>query len=467
MSANPALRQLWQSAGLPADALQRADLTGAEPALPSSFAVGSAAQASIAAAALAATQIGARRNGVVQRVAVEMRHAALECCTHFAIDGRVPPMWDKLSGLYACGEDAGAPGWVRIHANFAHHRDAALRVLGLAEGDTTQRADVTRVLRGWRAADFEAAAVDAGAVVAALRTFDEWDRHAQGVAVAALPLLSITNIGAAPPRALPALGAHQPPLHGVRVLDLTRILAGPVGCRALAAYGADVLMVNAPHLPNIDALADTSRGKLSAWADLRAPAGRAAFERVLGGAHVFVQGYRPGALAGLGYGAEALAALRTGIVVVSLSAYGGVGPWGTRRGFDSLVQTATGFNHAEALAFGSGPPRALPMPIVDYATGYLLALGAQAALQRQLDGGGSWHVQVSLARTALWLRSLGRLERGFDAPAPDFSPYVETSASGFGELTALPHAAQLSVTPARWARPAVPPGTHALAWPDA
>jgi hypothetical protein len=324
---------------------------------------------------------------------------------------------------------------------------------------------VTQALRGWRAIDFETAAADAGAVVAALRSFDAWDRHAQALAVAARPLIAITRIGDASPLALPTLAADARPLHGVRVLDLTRILAGPVGCRALAAYGADVLMVNAPHLPNIEAVAETSRGKLSAHADLRNPVDRAAFERVLSEAHVFVQGYRPGALARLGYAPGQLAALRPGIVAVSLSAYGHDGPWSDRRGFDSLVQTATGFNDAEARAFGSGPPRALPMQIIDHATGYLIALGACAAMRRQQLEGGSWHVQVSLARTGLWLRGLGRVEGGFQAPTPDFSAYLETSASGFGDLVALRHPAVLSATPTGWQRPSVQPGTHALAWP--
>jgi crotonobetainyl-CoA:carnitine CoA-transferase CaiB-like acyl-CoA transferase len=251
----------------------------------------------------------------------------------------------------------------------------------------------------------------------------------------------------------------------LRVIDMTRILAGPVGTRALAAYGADVMLVNSPKLPNIEAIADTSRGKLSVHADLHHAADRAAFEHVLRDTHVVVQAYRPGGLRALGFGPQEIAALRPGVVVVTLSAYGRLGPWSSRRGFDSLVQTATGFNHAEAQAFGHGPPRALPMQILDHGTGYLVALGAQAALLRQRDEGGSWHVQVSLARTAQWLRSLGRVPAGFDAPKPDFSGLLEAHASGFGELVALKHPAQLSLTPAAWPRPSMPPGSHPLAWP--
>lgn len=460
-----ALRQLWQAADGADEALQRVELTGREPVLPSSFAVGTAAQAALAAGALAAAELGRLRNGLEQRLTVDMRHAALEACTHFLIDGQALQLWDKLSGLYPCGGDDGAGGWVRIHSNFAHHRDGALRLLGLPEGASAEPADVRRALRRWNALDFELAAADAGLVVAALRRFDEWDAHPQGQAVALQPLLQWTRLGDAPPCALPLLPMQARPLQGVRVLDLTRILAGPVGTRSLAAQGADVLLVNSPHLPNIEALAETSRGKLSAHADLRDPAGRAAFDAVLRDAHVFVQGYRPGGLRDLGYGADALAEKHPGIVLVSLSAYGSSGPWSGRRGFDSLVQTASGFNHAEAQAFGHGPPRALPMQILDHATGHLMALASSAALQRQQREGGSWQVQVSLARTGQWLRSLGRVPDGFAVVPPDFAPYLETTITGFGRLSALRHAAQLSHTPTDWPRPAMPPGTHALAWP--
>ena len=449
--------------------MQRLALTGSDPALPSSFAVGTAAQATLAAAALAATEIGAHRNGLRQTVTVDMRRAALECCGHFTLDGRTPVLWDKIAGLYPCGADGadGSGGWVRLHTNFAHHRDGVLRLLGLPTGAETSREAVAAALHGWRALDFEMAAAGAGLVVAALRRFDEWDAHPQSADVARQPLVAIEKIGAAAPRAWPALPRDARPLAGIRVLDLTRILAGPVGGRTLAAYGADVMLVNAPHLPNIEAIADTSRGKLSALADLRIEAGRAGLRAVLRDAHVFVQGYRPGALAALGFGAGAVAAARPGVVMVSVSAYGETGPWAGRRGFDSLVQTATGLNHAEAEAAGSAQPKALPMQILDMATGFLIAFGAQAALLRQQHEGGSWHVRVSLARTALWLRTLGRVRSGFDAAAAEFTGSMETSASGYGELSAIRHAAVFSHTPARLTRPSVPPGTDPLAWPVA
>jgi len=459
-----ALSGLWSLAGLPDASLEFARLTGEEPVLPSSFAVGGAAQASIAAAALAAAEVRFARTGRRQEVAVDMRHAALDCCGYFTIDGRRPNIWDRFTGLYPCGADV-EPGWVRIHANFAHHRDGALALLGLRADEATTKDDVLAALRRWRAQDFEQAAAEAGVVVAAMRSFDAWDAHPQARAVAGLPLFTLERIDDAPARPLTRLAADDPPLAGIRVLDLTRILAGPVCGRALAAYGADVMLVNAPHLPNIEAIIDTSRGKLSTLVDLREADGRSAFAALLRDAHVMVQGYRPGGLESLGFGPEQAARLRPGVVYVSLSAYGHVGPWAGRRGFDSLVQTATGFNHAEAQAAGVDQPKPMPMQILDYASGYLMALGAQAALLRQASEGGSWHVRVSLAQTGRWLRGLGRVADGFSAPAASFEGYLEESDSGYGRLVALRHAAQFSETPARWPRPSMPPGAHPAEWP--
>ncbi|MDQ2928708.1 MAG: CoA transferase [Caldimonas sp.] len=461
-SATGAVAAVWASAGLP-DASHRLHLSGADPVLPSSFAVGTAAQASLGAAALVATEIGRHRNGLVQDVSIDMREAALECCGAFTLDGRKPELWDRLAGIYACGL-GGSGGFVRLHTNFEHHRDGVLRLLGLPTGPHTERATIDSALTSWSAERFEAAAAEAGLVVAALRSFETWRRHPQHAAVAELPLVEIERIGDAAPRAWSVLPTDARPLQGLRVLDLTRILAGPVGGRTLAAYGADVMLVNSPHLPNIEAIADTSRGKRSALADLRDDADRDAFSEALKASHVFLQGYRPGALLELGFGPHDVARRCPGIVYVSLSAYGRRGPWAARRGFDSLVQTATGFNADEADAAGSRAPKALPMQILDMASGFLLAFGAQAALWRQQREGGSWHVQVSLARTALWLRELGRIDNGFAVPRANFDAQMETSDSGFGRLVALRHAARFSATSARYARRSSPPGTDPLAW---
>ena len=468
--ARSALAELWHEAQLPEAALARVELDGSATGIRSSFAVGDAAQASLAASALAAAEIRHLRGHGRQDVRVERTHALAECTGWFSIDGVTPPGWDKISGLYPCGDAVGTPGWVRIHANFAHHRDGALRLLGCAPGPMTERAAVETALRHWSAEAFETAAAEAGLVVAALRSFEAWDRHPQSAVIADRPV-RIERLDAhadTPAIALSALTATARPLTGLRVLDLTRILAGPVGCRTLAAHGADVLMVNSPNLPNIEAIAELSRGKRSTHLDLRSEDGRESLRELVRGAHVFVQGYRPGGLANFGFDPQTLAGLRPGIVVATLSAYGPSGPWADRRGFDSLVQTATGFNHAEARAANATMPQALPVQILDFASGFLLAFGVQAALMQQQREGGSWHVQVSLAGTARWLRGLGRVPGGFDVPRPERVPrqFLASEPSGFGRLVGVRHAAELAETPPLWRLPSMPPGTHRPEWAD-
>jgi hypothetical protein len=459
LNAQQALAALWQLAELPQEALGLARLTGADPVYPSSFAVATAAQSTIAAAALAACELGHVRGMPRQSVGVDAVHAAAECVGWFSIAGRVPDLWDPFSGLYRASD-----GWVRVHANFRHHRDGALRLLGLDPANA-ERKDAEAAMLQWKALDYEDASARAGLVASALRSFAQWDASPQGQAIAAQPLFTITRIGEAPVLPLPPLSAAQPSLEGVRVLDLTRILAGPVGGRALAAHGADVMLVNAPQLPNIEAIADTSRGKRSVLLDLRDTADRERMDALVQGAHVRVQGYRPGALRQLGWGPEEAAQLRPGIVYVSLSAYGAQGPWCGRRGFDSLVQTAMGFNLAEAEAAGDASrPRPLPMQILDEATGYLIALVAAAALVRQQREGGSWHVQLSLAQTGHWLRQLGRVREGFGVQKPELAAFLETTPSAWGTLCGLRHSAQLGRTPARWRRPSERPGDSPPRW---
>jgi crotonobetainyl-CoA:carnitine CoA-transferase CaiB-like acyl-CoA transferase len=460
MNSREVINQIWAIAGLSPDALDFARLKGIDPVLPSSFAVGTAAQATITTAALAACELGHMRGASRQVVTVDMQHAALECVGSFRVNGQTLDLWDKFSGLYRC-----ADGWVRVHTNFAHHRDGALKLLGLNPA-TAQRADAERAMLTWRAIDFETASANAGLVATAMRTFDEWDATPQGIAIASQPLFTIERIGDGPPLVLPAIRDEMPPLSGIRVLDLTRILAGPVAGRTLAAYGADVMLINSPTLPNIGAIAETSRGKLSAQLDLREATGRDTMRALLKDAHVFIQGYRPGGLEALGFGANDAAMIKPGLVYISLAAYGNEGPWATRRGFDSLVQTAMGFNDAEAKAANETKPRPLPMQILDHATGYLIAMCVSVALMRQQSEGGSWHVRLSLAQTGHWLRSLGRVENGFSISTPDIEPYMETSQSGFGELTAVRHSAQLSRTPAAWTRPSMPTGSHQPIWPS-
>ncbi|KPF98218.1 carnitine dehydratase [Rhodopseudomonas sp. AAP120] len=455
------LGDLWTSVGGDAAALARVRLTGDEPQLPSSFRVDAAAQVSIAASGLAAAEIWAMRSGQMQDVAVDIRHAAIECRSerYLRRDGEPPPpMWDPIAGVY----QVKGGRYVRLHTNFPHHRDAVCAVLSC---EATREA-VQAALLEWDGEAFETAAYALGGVVALMRSRDEWRVLPQAAALDQLPLVEISRIGDAAPKPWPA---GDRPLSGLRVLDLSRVIAGPVAGRTLAAHGADVMLVSSPKLPSIPWLViDTGRGKLSSFADLTTPEGHAALRELLTEADIFSQGYRPRSLATLGFSPEEAAKLNPGIVYVSLSAYGRLGPWAERRGFDSLVQCATGFNHAEGQAAGVSGPKELPMQILDHATGYLMAFGAMIAKARQAREGGSWHVQVSLARTGRWLWDMGRLADGLATPDINpaaAAPYLADMPSGFGTLTAVRHAAQLSATPAFWARPAVPLGTDPARWP--
>lgn len=469
-SPQDVLRDLWSLGGGEPSALSRMTLTGSDPALPSSFAVGTLAQATIAACGLAAAEIHRQRTGIAQSVGVDMRHAAVEFRSerYFRTDAAPADPWDKIAGLYRTKDG----GWIRIHTNFPHHRDGILALLGCAyDRDAVQAA-----LLQWEGDAFETAAAEARMVVTKTRSLEAWAAHPQGQAVAALPLLEIVKVADNPPRPLPAADR---PLAGVRVLELTRIIAGPVAGRTLAAHGADVLHVTSPNRPSISSLViDTGRGKRPTFVDLDAPGGKETLANLAASADVFMQGYRPGGLAARGFDPIEMARKTPGLVAVSLSAYGHVGPWSGRRGFDSLTQNANGINIAEARA--SAPsgrlptgeaegarPRELPCQALDHGAGYLLAFGAMVALHRRATEGGSWLVRTSLAQVGEFLKSLGRIDGGHAGPDPkldDIADLIEVSPSGFGPLRAVSHAAKLSSTPARWELPAMPLGHYPPGW---
>ncbi|WP_051379535.1 CoA transferase [Bradyrhizobium murdochi] len=437
------LSDIWTSIGGDPSALGALMLTGDEPQLPSSFRVAAAAQVSVAATGLAAVEIWKMRSGEAQDVAVDMRHAVVECRSerYLRVDGKPPPpAWDAIAGIYKIRD-----GFVRLHTNFPHHRDAVCRVLNCKpERDAVQAA-----LLQWDGEAFETAAYTSGGVVAFMRSHDEWLATPQAEALARLPLISITKIGEAPPKPWPKGGR---PLAGIRVLDLSRVIAGPVAGRTLAAHGADVLLISGPDLPAIPWLViDTGRGKLTSFVELKSEHGRGVLRDLLAQADIFSQGYRPSALAALGFSPEDAARISPGIICVSLSAYGHAGQWAERRGFDSLVQTATGFNHAEGQAAGLDGPKELPAQMLDHATGYFMAFGAMMAKARQAHEGGSWQVQVSLAQTGGWLWNLGRVADGLaieDLKGEVVKPFIEEVGSGFGPLRYVTHSALLSRTPA-------------------
>jgi crotonobetainyl-CoA:carnitine CoA-transferase CaiB-like acyl-CoA transferase len=443
-----ALRELLGIARIEGEA----EIAGADPVLKTPYRVGTAGAAALAAVGIAVSRFWRLRTGRSQKVSVDLRAAAtsLKSGTFLRIEGKPPkPIWDPFSLFYPVKDGR----WVRFHCNYAHHRAAALRVLGAGEDVEAAK----RAAASWDGAALEDAIHVAGGCAGFVRSAKEWAAHPHSTAVAGQELLAIERIGDAPPVPLPA---GNRPLAGIRALDLTRVLAGPTCARTLAEHGADVLKITAAHLPDSgDTDLDTGLGKLSAQLDLRKADEVETLRRLVKQADVFSQSYRPGALAARGFSPEALATLRPGIVYVSLSAWGTTGPWKARRGFDSIVQTVSGMADVQG---AGGAPKLLPCSAIDYVSGYLMALGTIVALARRATEGGSWLVRVGLARTGKWI-----VDRGTADPASAVEPEARTmeTRSPAGLITHLAPVLQLSETPPFWARPPVPLGYHKAKWP--
>jgi hypothetical protein len=323
----------------------------------------------------------------------------------------------------------------------------------------------------WNAADLEDAIIAAKGAGGMVRSHAEWAQHPQAAAIAALPVLEIVKIGEAPPEPLPP-GTR--PMSGVRVLDLTRVLAGPTCARTLAEHGADVMKITGAHLPNLGYQEfDTGHGKLNAQLDLRDQGDVDRLRGLVKEADVFSQGYRPGTLGNRGLAPEELAAIRPGLVYVSLCAFSHAGPWASRRGFDTVVQTVSGITsrQAEVVPAKTPGPQFYPVSAIDYCTGYLMAFGAMVALNRRAREGGSWLVRTSLAQIGKWIVDLGEVPEAAarDAPA-EFTPaeleqWSMVTDTPSGKLRHLKPVVQMSETPTYWARPSVPLGYHQPVWP--
>jgi crotonobetainyl-CoA:carnitine CoA-transferase CaiB-like acyl-CoA transferase len=463
-----ALRSILPVAGWSDD--RAADVTftgGSDPVLPTPFRVGVAGAATVAASGLAAAALWEERTGRRQQVSVDLRQAtaSLRSGTYMKLgDGELPHRRHAIMGCYPTKDGR----WSYLHCNFPNHRAAALGVLGVAE----DRDAVARAVAKWNAVDLEEAIIAAKGAGGMVRSHAEWASHPQAAAIAALPLLEIVRIGDSPPEKLPA---GDRPLHGIRVLDLTRVLAGPTGARTLAEHGAEVMKITAAHLPNLGYQEwDTGHGKLSAQLDLRRPGDLETLRGLVRGADVFSQGYRPGTLGGRGLAPEELAALRPGLVYVSLSAFGHSGPWASRRGFDTVVQTVSGMTarQAEIVPGKTAGPQFYPVSAIDYCTGYLMAFGAMVALAHRAREGGSWLVRISLAQVGKWLVDLGEVPAASLKGVPEefnkaeLDGWSTTSETPSGRLRHLRPVVQMSETPAHWARPSVPLGYHRPVWPQ-
>jgi crotonobetainyl-CoA:carnitine CoA-transferase CaiB-like acyl-CoA transferase len=439
---------------------------GGDPVLPTPFRIGAAGSATLAATGLAAAALWELRTGRPQTVTVDVREATASLRSgHYMKlgDSEVTAGRNSIMGVYPTRDGR----WSYLHCNFPNHRAAALSVLGCAE----DLGAVTRAVATWNAAELEEAIITAKGAGGMVRSRQEWARHPQGIAVASLPLLEVLRIGDSPPEPLPP---GNRPLSGVRVLDLTRVLAGPTCARTLAEHGADVLKVTGAHLPNLGYQEfDTGHGKLSTCLDLRQPGDVETLRGLVCGADVFSQGYRPGSLAGRGLSPEELSTIRPGLVYVSLSAFGHAGPWAERRGFDTVVQTVSGVTTRQAEAVpGSKPgPEFYPVSAIDYCTGYLMAFGAMLALDRRAREGGSWLVRISLAQVGRWLVDLGEVPTAELSGVPaEFAPaeleaWSTVGDTPSGRLRHLKPVVRLSETQPYWARPSVPLGYHPPKWP--
>ncbi|MFE3038264.1 CoA transferase [Streptomyces canus] len=439
-----------------------------EGALQGRLPVQKLARTCVAECTLAAAGLTARRAGLAEVPVARVDDGAVATAflseRHLLINGRAPVSFAPLSRFWRT-----ADGWVRTHANYPHHRARLLEALGVPE----DAAAVEAALAERSALAVEEAVYAAGGLAVALRSPGEWAAHPQAAAIAKRPLVEQGRLDTARVRTFAPLDTSPLlPAAGLRVLDLTRVLAGPVATRTLALLGADVLRLDAPRLPELpDQHADTGIGKRSATLDLATD--RQTFEELLAAADVVVTGYRPGALDRFGLSAEALAERRPGVVVAQLSAWGAYGPWRERRGFDSLVQAATGI----AVLEGSAErPGALPAQALDHGTGYLLAAAVLRALTEQSYEGGSRFVRLALARTARWLTD-GADGRGDGSDRTDMvagdvesdsydgpGPWLAETDSALGRLRYALSPVSFEGGPADWSRPPVPWGTDAARW---
>ena len=438
---------LWHELGLPPRALPSLHLTGSGHGFRSSFRIGHLAQNAVALSSLTAALVDSLRwlGREVRNVTVPLESACLEfiserLCT---VEGGVnSPSLPPIGGLHRTSD-----GYVRVHDGFPNHRNGTLRLLGLGENAT--RDDVAREVAKWKALDLE----DSGRVnklaIYALRSFDEWDALPQARALPDCPI-SITKLDPGGNARLPDRMMRNPDrcLRGLRVLDLCRVLAGPVAGRTLASHGAEVLWVTSPNLPDLPDLdRDTARGKRSIQLDLDRDADGHTLRGLIKDSDVFLQAYRPGALAARGFGPDDLISLNPNIIYATVSAFGSSGPWADRRGFDSLVQTCSGMNVAEAAFFSNVDgevARPAPCQPLDHASGQFLAAGIAAAVYKRALEGGSWKVEVSLAGTMKYLRSLEQVECGpngfeglINASGEGHEECFEERESEFGRMRAL------------------------------
>lgn len=466
-----AVKLIWRHLDLPEHALDSISLPGTGLGAPSSFKLGILAQASITLSALAAALVHSQINKTnIPKVEVPLQHAIVESDSHvfLTIDGkRLSSSRLPIRGLHETSD-----GHIRIHDGFIVHREGLKKLLGCPGAD--DRGRIAAAVAKWTTLDLETSAIKAGLAVAGLRSYEEWDRLPQASAISDFPINIRKIADGRPFRPESLRSGSRKCLEGLRVVEVDRVIAAPVAGRTLAAHGADILWVTSPNLedqPSLDR--DFARGKRTIRLNIDDERDRQGLDELLSDADVFLQSYRPGSLARRNLSPEQLSARsRNGIVIANLSAYGPAGPWSDRRGFDSLVQTCSGMNVSEAEHYGVGETaRTLPFQALDSASGFFLAAGISAALYKQATEGGSYEVNVSLAGTMKFLRSLGQHDgsSGFqceqyktqdDVPAE----CLEERESAFGLIKAVTHSASIKGMDVGWEIMPKPLGSDQAEW---
>ena len=361
-----------------------------------------------------------------------------------------------IAGFHQTGDGR----WMYIHPGFAHNTESLLELFGRPRNEDESR----RVVASWEAPQLEREIMRRGLCSAMLRDPEEWDTSPMGRILNSRPVVEIIQVGDADPR---PVGSGPRPLSDYKVLDLTRVLAGPTCARTLASYGARVIRISAQDLPHVPLfVAETGFGKRSAHIDLKSDSGRSKMRELIGEADVFSQGYRTGALERQGFGVADVVREKPGIVYISINCYGHEGPWRSVPGWEQLAQTVTGMASLHGNYHNDGRPELQPAAVTDYTTGYLAAYGALAALLRQREQGGSYWVRVSLARTGVWMRGLGLREATTYRPFDDeeVRSYRAVAQTEWGAMHHLRPAVELSNTEVLWKQPPVSLGSHAPAF---
>ena len=455
-AASSFFREMWASAGTQNSSSPDIDFVG-DGALESKYAVTDFASAAIGVAAASIAELVGSVSSRSPAVTVDRRLSSFWFgWSLHPIGWQMPAAWDPIAGDYATND-----GWIRLHTNAPHHRKAAEQILG-AHSD---RSEMARTVSTWSKSDLESAIINAGGCAAEMRSVTEWLEHPQGIAVAAEPLVHVNTTESE--AQLSRIPTPTRPLSGLRVLDLTRVLAGPIATRFLAGYGADVLRIDPPTWEEPGVVPEVTLGKRCTRLYLRDPVDRKQFETLLSQADILIHGYRPGALDDLGYGVTKRRALSPGLIDVALDAYGWSGPWASRRGFDSLVQMSAGIAEAGMNWRKGDKPVPLPVQALDHATGYLMAATAIRAVTRRLSEAIGIEAHLSLARMSSLLIQAGGLGCGLPLEpetSDDLVPGIENTE--WGEARRLKPPARIVGIEMQWTHPASSLGSALPMWEE-